>query len=90
MRLRHRGRTLLTRCNASKALSAGPRTLSAVGPKRTTLVASHMSAFGVKRTWLLRHEMAGFDPKRTLAWIAAIRIVEPEAVLEQLRWSPRY
>jgi hypothetical protein len=49
-----------------------------------------MSAFGGKADMLLRHEMAGFDPKQTLAWIAAIRIVEPEAVLEQRRWSPRY
>jgi hypothetical protein len=49
-----------------------------------------MSAFGGKADMTRTAEMSAFDPKRTLAWMAAIRIVVPEAVLEQREWSQRY
>src|SRR5262245_8802198 len=39
--------------------------MSALGPKRTSLVAPHMSAFGVKRTCRFALHMSAFDPKRT-------------------------
>jgi hypothetical protein len=42
------------------------RLKSAIGTKRTFLVALHMSAFGGKRTWQLQCELSANDPKRTL------------------------
>jgi hypothetical protein len=62
-------------CKADMALCGNPLLRSLLGAKRTSLFALHMSAN---------------DPKRTLAWMAAIRIVVSEAVLEQRGWSQRY
>ena len=39
--------------------------MSAIGTKRTSLVALHMSAFGVERTLPFALHMSAFDPKRT-------------------------
>ena len=39
--------------------------MSAIGTKRTSLVALHMSAFGGKADMALALHMSAFDPKRT-------------------------
>jgi hypothetical protein len=39
--------------------------MSAIGPKRTSVVAPHMSAFGGKADILFAAHMSAFDPKRT-------------------------
>src|SRR5262245_22274952 len=44
--------------------------MSAIGPKRTSLVAPHMSAIGGK-AGLLRRTCRLFDPKRTLTGFSA-------------------
>jgi len=44
--------------------------LAAIGPKQTSVFASHMSAFGVKQTCFIAAQMSAFDPKRTLDLIS--------------------
>ena len=41
--------------------------MSAIGTKRTCLVAPHMSAFRVKRTCRFALHMSAYDPKRTFS-----------------------
>ena len=55
-----------------------PLTMSAIGTKRTSLVATHMSAFEVERTCRFALQMAAYDPKRTLpSRKGLLRIVPP-------------
>ena len=41
--------------------------MSAIGTKRTSLVAPHMFLSGVKRTCRFALQMSAYDPKRTCA-----------------------
>ena len=45
--------------------------MSAIGTKRTSLVAPHMSAFGGKADMPFAPHMSAFDPKRTLSPFSA-------------------
>ena len=58
--------------------------MSVIGPKRTSLVASHMSAFGCKRTRPIAPQMSAYDPKRTsfdVERTAAPAVLRPSSLL---------